>query len=283
MLPELFAISVAISWAVFAVVTRLGLEHTDGFSGAFTMFTIRITILWILTLLFVPLNLLSFDAIFYHAISGTLNVFIGIQFFFHYLNIVGVTKFQTIVSSQTLFAMLFAVLFLNEIVTFSILFGTILIVVGIALLSFKIKDNMGGWTTKTSLLPLIAAICFGFSTAPRKLGVDLTNSPILGVTIETTVGFSLFILYLLLTKKKIVVKKNSLMFFSIASISTIIGLICLLSAMNIGNIVNVVPIANLSPFFTLLFSYLFLRKIEVISLKLIIATIIVVIGIILIL
>ena len=64
-------------------------------------------------------------------------------------------------------------------------------------------------------------------------------------------------------------------------ISTCIGWLALFSALNIGKVVIVTPIATSYSLVTLLLSYLLLRKVERLSLKIVVATILIVGGVIL--
>jgi uncharacterized membrane protein len=181
------------------------------------------------------------------------------------------------VSSRPLFSSFAAVLILGEIITLSIGVGTILIILGIALLSID-RNDKSGWRDWRLIFPLTTAFFYGISSIPQKIGVGITNSPILGATIEMSTALMVLVAYLFLSKPKISLKRPSVTYFSLGGVFGSIGLLSLYYAFTIGNIVTVIPLISIAPLFTLLLAYFLLEGLEKITSKLVVSAILVVIG-----
>jgi uncharacterized membrane protein len=277
MIAEILAVLSALFWAIGSIWTRKGLESSDSTSGTFIRVIVGLAIFSVLTVLFVPLDSFKSDAIIYHAIAGVLAGFIGVKLMLMSMKEYGVSKTSTIISSQTLFSSFAAILILGEVLTIPIGIGTILIVLGVALLSYD-RHEKSSWLDRRIFLPLLTAFFYGMSTIPSKIGVDITNSPILGSTIESSSALMIFILYLFSSKQKLSLNRRSFSYFSISAVFGSIALICLLYAFNIGNLITVVPLSSTIPLFTLLLAYFLLGGLEKITPKLVVSAIIVVIG-----
>jgi uncharacterized membrane protein len=276
MLVELLAILTAFLIAIAYIFARKGLESSNATSATLIRIVTTFAIFWMLTLLFVPLDSFKTRAVIYHVISGVF-VFIAIQLSHISLGRYGAAKSSTIFSTQPLFSSFAAVLILSEVLTISIGVGTILIVLGAALLSLDRKDK-SGWLDRRLIFPLVTAFFWGISTIPTKIGVGITNSPILGATIESSTSLTLIVLYVLLSKPKLSLNRQNFTYFSISGVVESIAFLCLLYAFSIGNLVIVMPLYSICPLFTILLTYFLLGGLEKITPKLIVSAILIVIG-----
>ena len=130
----------------------------------------------------------------------------------------------------------------------------------------------------------MASLFYGTSVFFRKLGLNTLSSPILGATL--TSGTSWCIITIILTtsgntKRLVQVKKPSFIYFAVGGCTTCIAWLSFFHALNIGRVAIVTPIATSYSLFTLFLSYLLLRDMERMSLKIIFSTILIVGGIIL--
>jgi uncharacterized membrane protein len=277
MIAELLAILTAFLWATAGICIRKGLESSNATSGTLIRVTMGFAIFWILSILFVPLDSFRSEAVIYHVISGVLGGFIAVQLRFISIERLGVAKTSTIVATGSLFSSFTAVLILGEILTIPIGVGTILIVLGVALLSFK-RDNKNGWLDWRLIFPLATAFLWGITKIPTKIGVGITNSPILGATIESSTALIVIVVYLFLSKPKLTVNRRSFSYFSIGAVVGSVAFLCSMYALNIGEVVTVVPLFNISPLFTILLAYFLLGGLEKITPKLIVSAILIMIG-----
>jgi uncharacterized membrane protein len=277
MIAEILAILTAFLWAIGGIYVRKALESSDTTSGTFFRIAVSLVIFLVLTFFFVPLDSFKSEAVIYHVIAGVLAGFIALKLRFMSIKKYGVSKTSTILPTEVLFSSIIAVLILGEVVTLTIVVGTILIVLGVAFLSYK-RHKRGVWFDRKIIFPLLTAFFYGMSTTPSKIGIDITNSPILSLTIELSTALIVIILYMLLSKKKLSLNRQSFTYFLISAIFGSIASICLFYAFNIGNLVTVVPLYSTSPLFTLFLTYFLLSELEKITPKLIISAILVVLG-----
>jgi len=277
MLAELLAILTSLLWALQNICAKKGLKESNVIS--LTLFTVAIgsVFFWVLTILFVPLDSFKSEAIIYHIIGGALGGFIALQLWYKSMKRYGVARASTIVSSRTLVSSFAAVLILDELLTPSIGVGTVLIVLGVALLSSEGYDKTG-WLDRNLILPLATAFFYGINAIPRKIGVGITNNPIVGATIETSTALILIIIYLFLSKSKFSLNRSSFSYFSVNGVFYSIAYLCLVYAYSFGDLVIVVPLMSIFPLFTILLVYFLLGEQEKITSKLIISAILVVLG-----
>jgi len=275
MSAEALALLTAILFAFNKIPLKRGLRFSNVISGVFVALLIDNIVSWILTILFVPLSILKTETILLFVIAGLISP--SLAYFFEYMSIekIGVSSSSPMIRSEPLFAVLGAMILLGETITFSIGAGTMLIVCGVLVLSWK-RQRIG--RRRDVIYPLLTGMLFGTASVIRKMGLNITNSPILGATIGLTVSLFVFVAYLLLSKDKILLNKNSLWFFSVSSICGFIGRLSLYYALGLGEVVRVEPLVGTSPLFSLLFVHLFLRDVERITAKIIIGSILVVLG-----
>lgn len=285
-----FALISSISYGFDNYFVRKGLLETPyPMVPAFITLTINFSFFIILSLIFVPFSLLKLNLIYIFIIAGILAP--GCARFFSYkgLETLGMSISTPIVNAELLFTVLMALIFLNEQVSFSIVTGILSVATGLVLLGFETgqgkKTNIAKKITYRYLLyPLTASIFYGISVFLRKLGLNLVSSPILGATVTSGTSWCVITLILMASgnaKGISQIKKQSLIYFALAGGGTCIGWFFLFYALNIGKLVIVSPIANTYSLVTLILSYWLLRKVERVSLKIVIATILVVGGIIL--
>lgn len=160
MLGEVAAISAAFCWALSAVLYKKVL----GKVGYMTTNLVRSTFAVLFLLLIAPISFslypssaLTTNELAVLVFGALTNLFIGDTFYFMGLRKIGVSRAQPISGSYPLFSMLLAAIILSESLTFAILIGTPLIVVGIALISLTTNDKNDGASTRVSPLRGVVA------------------------------------------------------------------------------------------------------------------------------
>ena len=155
--------------------------------------------------------------------------------------------------------------------------GTTSIVAGVVVLSLKMEKT-GGWKKNGLIIALFAALAHGLSAIPRKIALDAVNAPILGGLVESAAAISFFAAYTLFLGKKLSFNRTSLGIFSLRSAFNALALSLLFVALGIGAVTTVSPLNETSPLFTILLSFIFLRKIEKVTTKTIAGAGLIVLG-----
>ncbi|MDH3443652.1 MAG: EamA family transporter, partial [Deltaproteobacteria bacterium] len=184
-----------------------------------------------------------------------------------------------IVNSSPIFASVFAVYFLAEIWLLQNIVGTILVIVGVVILSSGRPAN-GQWRKMDIIYPLLGAIFFAISSTLRKAGLGVDNIPILAAATTATVGL-LFTAALLQAnggKKIFRLPRNALGWQLAAGAFNTGAMLAVFFALSLGKLVIVEPIVAANPVLSVLFTAVFLRDLESISARVVTGSVCTVAG-----
>jgi len=271
MIVELLAIFAAFFYGSSGVLVRKGLTNdpkSSPLSAAFVTMLIQFIVMWGLCIFdFPPLNL---EAILIFALSGVAAQCLGRTVNYIGVSRLGVSRNNPIVGANPLFSVLIAAIFLSEVVTPPIYAGVILIIFGIVLISLQNRgvnevEKGKNWLI---ILPLIAAVCYGFSANLRKIGLNMLPYSIAGSAFAVSGGLGVYTPFVFLIKK---MQNFSLRRFNIyflgAGLSISLAWIFSFTALVMGDVSIVSPIQGTSPLFALILTKIFLRKTEKITYK----------------
>jgi uncharacterized membrane protein len=233
-----------------------------------------------------PQLVVNTDGAIYFILAGLVAPGLASRFRDIGLNRLGVTLTSPIVGTTTFISMIMAVFFLDEEITISLLLGAVLIFVGVNFLTTH--GNRVEWQKKDLIYPVGAALLFAISTTLRKIGLSMISSPIVGAAITSTVSLIVLIGFIFISRVRrtntwvIEINKNAVKYFGFSGFISSVAFLFYFLALNSSFVVKIQPIAGSNPLFALLFSYIFLRDVEHINSRIILATILIVIGIVLI-
>ena len=195
----------------------------------------------------------------------------------HYL---GVARSMPLASTMPLFASIFGIGLLGERPGWSILAGTMMIVLGCICITRKKADDTS-WNRKHIWLPIVGVIAFSFSHVFRKLGVEMVDSPLVAITVMNTAGIVfLFPLSRLLPadQRPQLKRRKAWTFYSAAGILNGISVILHFYGLRYGDLTIVTPLSATAPLFSLGVSWLFLRGVERVTVWIFGGTILIVLG-----
>jgi drug/metabolite transporter (DMT)-like permease len=194
-------------------------------------------------------------------VFGRLALFTGIQR-------VGASRAEPVKASNPLFAAVIAVLVLNERMTPEHVLGVVLIVVGVAIISWEQAsgpetDELG--STAELAFPLLAALCFAVEPTVAKLGLDEGTPVFVGLAIKTTAATVGYLGYLrwrgtLPTPGSF--SGEELPWYAAAGLANTAFLVALYASLAVAPVVLVAPLVQASPLFVVVLSYAFLQDIE---------------------
>jgi len=232
-------------------------------------------------LLILPPSQLIWTGIAFFAASGLLASALGRLCNYMSIEKLGVPTSASIVGSNPVFSMLFAVFLLGEKITFSILIGTILVVIGVVLMT----SRNGGerFSLRTALfLPLLAAVFYGASAPVRKIGLTLLPEPILGALVGAAVTLALFSVTCISTgnnNTKVRLNRRCIGYFAVSGVAISLGWASMFTALLTGKVSVVSTIVGINPLFSLLLTILLLRSSEKISRRAIAGCLVIVAGV----
>jgi len=278
---EVLALATAFLRGFSTIPTRRGLQQSNARSSALIYLLVNTALLWILTVTLYPLEYLTTQGLEYFVLAGIFAP--GIARTVRDVSIMrlGVAMTSPIVATNTLFAVLFATIFLHEPVTLPLLVGTTLVVGGVIVLSYR--RGLGTWQRSSLLYPLLAALLFAASTTIRKVGLQASGLPLLGAAVTSSISLLLLASTMLLSRHRreplLTLNRETAKLFVVSSITSSVAFLFYFLALSQGYLVRVQPIAATNPLFALLFSHLLLKDLESITFRIILGAALIFSGI----
>ena len=282
------ALITALGHALDNFFVRKGLlESSAPMAAAYITLTMNFVFFGILSLIVLPGHLFKWEFIYLFVIAGTLAPALGRALNYKGLQTLGMSISIPIVNSDSVFAVTMALIFLHEPLSFLLVVGFLGVMAGVFLLSSESgRQNKAAVQHKIRaryiFYPMAAAICFGFSVFLRKVGLRIIDSPVLGATVTSGTSWLIFSLFMVAGGKMGgmgQVKKRALIYFLIAGGLSCATWLAYFQALNIGKVSIVSPIGGCYSLFTLILSGTLLRGAERISVKIVLATFLIVGGV----
>ena len=274
------AISSGFFYGVSNLLTRIGLRYSNPLSAVLIN-----QVSGLVACLFIYCFALSLDpfdskAILYFIAAGIMGPFIARFFLYIGIDKVGTSIASALYQTKPLFSALTAVMILSEKITLPIAAGMFLMTLGTVIISV---EESGGqiekkWVRRDLIFPLAAGAFFGLAHVVRKMGLNITPQPIMGVTVQSAAALFIFLLYTVAKgniKRMDLNDKKAWMIFSISGLSSVTAQMCLFYALNLGQVVVVSPLASLEPFFVLFLVGIFLKKMERVTGNIVLGTILI--------
>lgn len=217
--------------------------------------------------------------------AGFAGTLLGRLFVFMSIERIGASRSEPVKASQPLHATLIAVLVLHEAVTPAHMAGILLVVGGVATISWETtrdsspRGSVGNW--RDLLLPLAAALFYGIEPILAKIGFATGTPTLVGLTAKTVSATAFIVLYLrfrhALPSPASLVSSNT-KWYGLAGLANTGFLMCYYAALEVADVSVVVPIIQTSPLVVLTLSYTFLSRRELVTKWLAAGTAIVVAG-----
>jgi len=281
---EIFALANAFLFAFHNMLTKKGLRYSNPVTAVIISLAINVIVLWGVSVIYVPLDSLTRAGILIFVLVGLFQP--GLTRFLTYKGIehLGIAITDPIRASTPLFSAVFAILLLGERMTLPIFFATILIIVGITLLSQR-ADSVKNIRPLHVFYPILASLLAGFSQVLRKFGLAAVPHPFLAAAVTASSSFIVALLTLWVSgksKEMWRINKGCLVFYLPAGVAVSLGMVSIYYALDLGQVTVVIPISSTGPFFALIFSALFLRDVERVTLRIVLGACLIIAGVLLI-
>ncbi len=214
----------------------------------------------------------------FFVLAGLIGTVAGRLLRFVSIDKVGASVAASLINLHPLVATGVAILLLGERVTAPILAGTVVIVLGTTLLS--VGGQRTGFRPWQITLPLLSATCFGVVAVLRKLGLSETGA-VLGSAINITTALVAFTGFLLASgdRDALACRGRSLAYFVAAGVAENGAVFLNVVALSLGAVSVVAPLYGTAPIFVLFLSFFFLRGVETLSTRLVLGTLLIVLGV----
>lgn len=281
------ALFVAFTFALYYLCVRLG--TVDGRVYDLMLVTLVTNLVMYIpaVAVFHGIPTLTWRAVAAFAAAGVAGSLLARLVVIQSVKAIGASRTSPIVAANVFIASLLAIIFFDEQLTVMHLIGIVLIVAGIAVITFETARGSSPDASVREVgamlvLPILGALLIGFEPIFITLGLQEGVGVLPGVAIKATAATLGFVGYLaaigeLHTRR--FTFDRTMGWFVGAGVTSGIGIIGLFAALEIAPVVIVIPILQTSPLIVVVLSMLFLpRRLELVTLRLIIAALVVVIG-----
>ncbi len=278
-----FSVASAFLYALSNFLTQVGMRRSNPKTAVLMNLVSGLALSITISLFVVPIDQFFSRAVYYFSAAGIISLFIARYFLYTGIDRVGSPIASALYQTKPLFAAIAAVLVLDERFTLPIAAGMTLMMLGTAAISL---EQSGGqvekkWSKKDLIFPITAGAWIGVSQLIRKMGLNITPQPVMGVTVQNGAALILFSIYGWATphgQKIGFLDKRAWVIFSISGVASMGAQMCLFGALQLGHVVIVSPIVALEPFFVLLLAGFFLKKVERVTCKIVLGSILIVAG-----
>ena len=264
MRPEIVPFLSAMGWAVDSILVRKGARTSSVLSAAFLSYVVTTVLMWSYVAINYPLSIVRSPAAWYFMASGTLQPLLARIFLYIGIDRLGVARAMPLRGVGPLFSVAIAVAFLHERPVMPVYLGALLIVAGGWLVLYRKDAASADWRLLDALYPLMAAFLAGVSQNFRKAGLLILPNPFVAGAVTTGTSLTIFVLYLWIKRQFSVVipSRESLPYFGPTAFVSAISQLLVFTSLNLGDVSVMIPLLNTTPLFSLLFSVIFLRDLE---------------------
>jgi DME family drug/metabolite transporter len=275
--PALALASALFSAAATILISR-GLRRYGPYTGVWINLVVGTVCVWTAVLLTGGIGRPRPAALAYFALAGLIGTVGGRLLRFVSIEAVGASISAALINLHPLVSTTLAIGLLGEHVTPPIMLGTVVIVAGTTLLS--VGGRAAGVRPALLVLPLLSGVCFGIVAILRKVGLA-GMAPIPGFAVNVTAALVAYTAFLVASRQTdaMLCRGASLVDFVLAGIAENVSVFLLVAALSVGAVSVAAPLASVSPVFVLVFSFFFLRGIELLNRRIVLGTLLIVAGI----
>ena len=272
------ALIAAFTSAGATIFIRQGLRGSTPFAGFWINLAVGTVGLWAAVFATGGIGHVTALGFGLFALAGLIGTIGGRLLRFVSIEKVGAAISSALTNLNPLISSCLAVLLLGERVTPAIVAGTVVIVAGTILLSGG--GLRLGVRPAQLALPIMSALCFGVVAILRKVGLS-QMSAVTGSAVNVTTAFVAFTAFLIASGNRdaMVVRGRSLAHFFAAGITENAGVFLNVVALGLGTVSVVAPLYGSAPIFVLLLSYFFLRGVEILTGRVVVGTLLIVLGV----
>lgn len=284
MLPVVVSFVSTFFFAGSHIFTTLGLKHG---SNPFTCSVFNIganaVFLWMFALAWEPMDFLYTPYVWMFAALGIFVPGLARHFFFIGLEHIGPSR-ATVVSGVTpLMSSLAAIIILGEAFKLQTSFGTLSIVAGIMLMSLERSDQVT-FDRRFIWYPLAGCVMWALRDNLARIGLKAVSSPFTAAAVATTTGALFFLALSVFSSRatRLELNRRSVVHFIVSGLFAAFAYLFIFTAFALGDVTRAGPPIYTTSLATIVLSSIFLRRVEVITARVVISGLIIVGGVILI-
>jgi drug/metabolite transporter, DME family len=284
MIGVFLAILSAATSAISVVLVRKHSDLSNTFNISLIISLVGLVVLWPLALVSTDFSVVNVLALVVFGVSGVFSPGLVRLLYYQGMKKLGAPVNSSLFSTYPLYTSLLAIVFLSEVLSLGNWFGILLVFLGGVMIEWSAREiNVQNKRSRINLLfPVVGGVLLGVSSILRKYGLVLYNAPFFGVAVAYS--FSLLPFVFMLTSSSVrsgFAFKRDVRLFWAAGIGQAITWILAFYALSFENVSIVTPLLSIEPVFVAVFAYMYLRKIEQLTHKLLISIALTFLGVIL--
>lgn len=280
-----FAMLAALGFASEAILAKRGIAAGGSpILASLIVAGVSIVVYWtVIAVIGSPIRPLAEDpfGIGVFLLAGMIGSGLGILLHYNGVDRVGASINTAVVNSRPLFVAVAGFVFLGEILHPTTVFGVVVLVAGLVVITLSRGGDIAGWHPIELLFPISAAIAFGTGNVMRRYGLTMTELNIFeGIAINAIGGFVVLAAYILVVRGTGVLyaPKRAYGWFLATGALTSLALLALFAALERERVAIVDSIAAATPLFAVILTVLFLRELEIVNMRVVIGAVLVVGG-----
>lgn len=268
MSPQALALVTSISYAGALICSRLGLKYSTPTTVTLVSILVQNLVLWTAVFFLSGIPPVSWVSVTLFGIVGVFQLGVRLLAYTGVLKI-GASRSSALQSINPLISFTIAIVVLKESATVLTLAGTLLVVAGVVLVSWKAEQELLSFRWWHLLLPVGAAILSGVNHPMRRYALSLSNEPLFFSAFMGFVTLIAFAGYMTISSQepRLVWDRRALWPFVCTGIFETFSIFLIIKALSIGPVVVIAPIAATYPVWSLIGAKLFLKDVERIGLK----------------
>jgi len=285
MIGVVLALLSAASSGFSVVLVGRHSSESSTFNISLIISCVGVAVLWPLAILGTNFQNADLVGVSLFALCGVLSPGIVRLLYYEGLKSFGTAVNSSIVSIYPLYTSLLAVLLLNETLSFGNWVGILWVVLGIIFVEVSSQNSSlrVGASKKRLFIPLLSGLTLGVASIIRKAGLGFFDAPIFGVAVSYSVSLVPYVLMFSLNSRtrQEFSPKRDLRLFWVAGIGQAVSWLTAFYALSFEKVSMVTPLISIEPIFVLFLAYVYLRRTEHLSSKLVASVVLTVLGVVL--
>jgi len=275
---HILALGGALCSAAATIFIRKGLRGSDPYTGVWINVVVGTASLWAAVIFTGGPGHVSVKGALFFVLAGLIGTLGGRLLRFVAIEKVGASISAALINLNPFVASALAIALLGERITLPIVVGTVVIVAGTTL--FSVGGDRLGVRPGQLALPVLSAVCFGVVAVLRKLGLSDTGA-VVGSAINVTTALVAYTAFLLASGRPevMVCRGRSLAHFVAAGLTENVGVFMNVVALSMGTVSVVTPLYGTAPIFVLFLAPFFLRDVEILRVRVVVGTVLIVLGV----
>ena len=268
LLPQAIGLLTAWTYGISIISARRGLQYSNASTVTLLSLISQTVILWALVGVFTGIP--AVDTTFLWA-AMLVGVLMPVVRWLTYTGIskIGAARGTALRSTHPLFSALLALTFLGETATVPVLTGILLVVTGITLISWRQEERLSSARWWHGVYSLSGAVTAAAVHNIARFSLKSAGHPILFAAIVGVVSLVTFGGYLASAgaPNRPVWNRRAMAPFMTAAVLENLGFLLFNTALSVGPVIFVTPMVATQPMWVLVFTVVFLRSIEMVTLR----------------